>query len=509
MKPKGIVYLVGAGPGDVGLLTLRGAELLRRAEVVIFDALANPELLRLAPAGAELIFGGKHAKDHTLTQEQINGLLVAKAQVGKIVVRLKGGDPTVFGRAGEEAEALAAARIPFEIVPGVSSFVAAPTYAGIPVTHRDHSSKLSILTGHEDPTKPEATIDWSQVAKEPGTKVIMMATARIGQIASELIAGGLKDSTPIAVISAGTTGRQQTVAATLKSIGAEVGAANLQPPSLAVIGEVVKLASKLNWFEKRPLAGQRIVVTRAREQAGEFVNALHDAGADVITLPVIRVEPPSDKDALKDVLLDLGTYDWLVFTSANGVNEFFRYFLAGFEDLRAIGNVRIAAVGPGTAARLKELHLRVDVMPETSLGVKIAEAISKFEDVENLKICLLRAEKANPDLPHALNELRAIVDDVPVYRTVAEAEDRTGAGARLLNDGADWITFTSASTVERFHERFDLPKLVAKFPGLKLASIGPETSKALAAVNLKPTVEAKPHTSEGLLKAIEKASARG
>ncbi len=504
MKSKGTVYLVGAGPGDMGLLTLRGAELLRRADVVIYDALANPELLRLAPAGAEIIFGGKHAKDHTLTQDQINSLLITNAKAGKKVVRLKGGDPTVFGRAGEEAEALASAKIPFEIVPGVSSFVAAPTYAGIPVTHRDHSSKLSIITGHEDPAKSGASIDWTQVAKEPGTKVVMMATARIGQIAEQLIAGGLAARTPIALISSGTTGKQRTVIGTLKSIGNEAAAANLQPPSLAVIGDVVQLAEKLNWAEQRPLTGQRVVVTRTREQAGEFIAALSELGADVISLPVIRIEPPTDKDPLKDVLLELGTYDWLVFTSANGVTEFFRYFFAGFEDLRALGNIRIAAVGPGTAARLRELHLRVDVVPEESLGVKVAAAINKFEDVENLKVCLLRAERANPDLADALNKLRAIVDDVAVYRTEPETEDITGAGARLLTEGAEWITLTSASTVENFHQRFDLPGLVARFPQLKIATIGPETTKALTALGLKPTTEAKPHTTEGLLKAIEK-----
>lgn len=502
MKLQGIVYLVGAGPGDVGLLTLRGAELLRRAEVVIYDALVNPELLRLAPAGAELIFGGKHAREHTLTQEAINELLVAKAKAGRRVVRLKGGDPTVFGRAGEEAEALAAAGIPFEIVPGVSSFVAAPTYAGIPVTHREHSSKLSIITGHEDPAKSTATIDWHVVAQEPGTKVVMMGTERMGQIAEQLIAGGMNPETPVAMIRWGTTGRQQTVEGTLRTIGAVAAQAQLQPPTVAIIGDVVKLRTKLNWFEKRPLFGQRMVITRAREQAADLVQALQELGADVVTLPVIKMVPPTNLDALKDVFLELGTYDWLVFTSANGVNAFFRYFFAGFEDLRAIGNVRLAAVGPGTAARLKELHLRVDVMPEEALGVKIASAINQFENVENLNVCLLRAEDANPDLPAALNELRAIVDDIAVYKTVAETEDVTGAGARLLAEGADWITFTSASTVVKFHERFDLPKLSAKFPQLKLASIGPETTKALAALGLKPTVEAKPHTTEGLLKAL-------
>jgi uroporphyrinogen III methyltransferase/synthase len=506
MKARGIVYLVGAGPGDVGLLTLRGAELLRRAEVVIYDALANPELLQLAPPGAELIFGGKHAKNHPLTQDEINALLVAKAREGKCVVRLKGGDPTIFGRAGEEGEALAAAKIPFEIVPGVSSFVAAPTYAGIPVTHREHSSRLSILTGHEDPGKAAATIDWGLVAKEPGTKVVMMGTAQVGRIAEQLIAGGMTPETPVAMIRWGTTGQQHSITGTLRDIGAVAAKANLQPPTVAVIGEVVALRAKLNWYETRPLFGQRVVVTRAREQAAEFVAALQERGADVQTIPVIKIAPPTNLEDLKDVMLDLGSYDWLVFTSANGVSEFFRYFLAGFDDLRAIGNVRIAAVGPGTAARLKELHLRVDVMPEEALGVKIAKAMSQHEDLENLKVCLLRAEQANADLPEALNELRAIVDDVAVYRTVAETDDRTGAGARLLAEGADWITFTSGSTVEKFHERFDLPKLAARFPHLKLATIGPETTKALTALGLQPAVEAKPHTTDGLLKALEAAA---
>lgn len=508
MKSRSTVYLVGAGPGDIGLLTLRGAELLRRAEVVVYDALVNRELLRLAPAGAELIFAGKHAKDHTLTQDEIHALLIAKARAGKCVVRLKGGDPTIFGRAGEEAEALTAAGLEFEIVPGVSSFVAAPTYAGIPVTHREHSSKLSIITGHEDPTKTEATIDWAQVAKEPGTKVVMMGTARMGQIAAQLIAGGMKPATSVAMIRWGTTGQQKSIVGTLKNIGELAAAANLQAPTVAVIGDVVKLRSKLNWFEDRPWFGIRVVVTRAREQAAEFIAALTDRGADVLTLPVIKIVQPLDREPLKDVLLDLGSYDWFVFTSANGVDEFFRYFFAGFEDLRAIGNVRFAAVGPRTAERLKALHLRVDVMPEQALGVKVAAAMNKFEDVENLKVCLLRAENANPDLPAALNDLRAIVDDVPVYRTVAETDDLTGAGARLLAEGADWVTFTSGSTVEKFHERFDLPKLTAKFPHLKLASIGPETTKALTALGLKPTVEAKAHTTEGLLKAMDAANKR-
>jgi len=503
MKRKGMVSLVGAGPGDVGLLTLRGAELLRAAEVVIYDALVNPELLHLAPAGAELVFAGKHAGDRSLTQAQINELLLTQGRAGKRVVRLKGGDPTIFGRAGEEAEVLRAAGVPFEIVPGVSSFVAAPTYAGIPVTHREHSSQLTILTGHEDPAKGEGAIDWRRVAREPGTKVVMMATARIGEIAAQLAAGGLPATTPVALIHWGTTGRQRTVVGTLADIGERAAAAALPPPTVAVIGEVVGLRDRLNWFEARPWFGQRVVVTRARAQAGPFIAELTARGAEVLTLPVIKLAPPVNKQPLQDVFADLGSYDWLVFTSVNGVDEFFRYFFQVFGDVRALGNVRLAAVGPRTAERLAALHLRVDAQPDEALGKQVAAAMREFEDLENLKICLLRAEAANDDLPAALNDLRAIVDDVPVYRTVAETADVTGAGARLLAGGADWITFTSGSTVEKFHERFDLPALVKKFPTLKLASIGPETTKAITALSLAPAVEAKVHTTEGLLAAMD------
>src|SRR3989449_10790048 len=268
MKSNGIVYLVGAGPGDAGLLTLRGAELLSRAEVVVYDALVNSELLRLAPKSAEIIYGGKRAKQHAIPQDQLNQLLIAKAREGKTVVRLKGGDPYVFGRGGEEAEQLADARVPFEVVPGVSSFVAVPNYAGVPLTHRDFCSKLTLITGHEDPAKEASTIDWVQVAKSPGTKVIMMGTDRIGQIAETLVANGTPADTPVAMVRWGTTGRQQSIEGTLATIADVAAREKIAPPTVAVIGEVVKLRSKLNWFERRPLFGQRVVVTRTREQIG-------------------------------------------------------------------------------------------------------------------------------------------------------------------------------------------------------------------------------------------------
>jgi uroporphyrinogen III methyltransferase/synthase len=508
MKKSGIVYLVGAGPGDAGLLTLRGAELLRRADMVVYDALVNRDLLRLASPTAEVVFGGRRANETANDREAVLKTLVAHARTGKTVVRLKGGDPYVFGRGGEEAAYFADAGVPFEVVPGVSSFVAVPNYAGVPVTHRDHSSRLTILTGHGDPAEAGATVDWAAEARLPGTKVVMMGTERIGQIAEMLIANGMSPETPVALTRWGTTGRQQSLAGTLATIGALIAKTSFTPPSVAVIGDVVKLRSKLNWFEQRPLFGQRIVVTRAREQAGAFAKQLSDLGADVLEIPVIKTAPPSNHGDIVDALLELNAYDWLVFTSPNGVTAFFDMFFKRFQDMRDIGGVRIAAVGPATAAKLRELHLQVDLMPEEALGVKIAKAFAKFESMENLRVCLLRAEVANPDLPKALEALGAIVDDVAVYRTVAETEDPTGAGQVLQETGADWITFTSGSTVEHFHARFNLPELLKKFPKSKLATIGPETTKALQALGLKPAVEAKEHATEGLVESLLKAAKR-
>ncbi len=506
MKFKGTVYLVGAGPGDAGLLTLRGAELLARADVVVYDALVNAELLRLAPASAEIIYGGKRAKDHALSQKELNQLLIAKARDGKTVVRLKGGDPYVFGRGGEEAEQLADAGVPFEVVPGVSSFVAVPSYAGVPLTHRGLSSRLTLVTGHEDPAKEDSTIDWPQVAKTPGTKVIMMGTDRIGHIAQTLVGHGMDPVTPVALVRWGTTGRQQSIQGTLATIGEVAARTKIGPPTVAVIGDVVNLRSKLNWFERRPLFGQRVVVTRTREQAAELSRRLLDLGAEVLEVPTIKIEPPTRREDIVDALLELNSYDWLVFTSPNGVATFFEYFFRQFHDLRDIGGCRIAAVGPATAKKLRELHLQVDLMPDEALASSIAESFAKYESIENLKICLLRAEVANPELPAALEAIGAIVDDIACYKTVPETEDPSGAAAILLDAGADWVTFTSASTVEHFHARFDLPALTRRFPSLKSASIGPETSKALAAVGLKPTVEAPVHTVDGLVQALAKTA---
>jgi uroporphyrinogen III methyltransferase / synthase len=496
VKSKGAVYLVGAGPGDAGLLTLRGAELIRRADVVVYDLLVNPALLRLARADAEIISRGKRTD---FSQEQINQLMIEKAREGKIVVRLKGGDPYIFGRGGEEAEALAAAKISFEVVPGVSSIVAAPNYAGIPLTHRDFCSSFTVFTGHENPADEKASLHYDQIAKIPGTKVVLMGTDKLDEWTKSLVTHGMSPETPVAIIQWGTLGKQKSVSGTLATIAKRAAEKRISPPAITIVGDVVKLRGKLNWFENLPLFGKRIVVTRSHGQAAKFSQKLSELGAEVLEIPAVKGVAPDDKQGLIDALLSLNSYDWLVFTSVNGVTTFFDLFFKRFQDLRDIGGTKIAAVGPATAAKLRELHLQVDLMPEEFIGRKIAEAFAKHSSVENLKICLLRAEKANPDLPRALEEMGAIVDDIAIYKTVAETDNFSGAAESFLERGADWLVFTSGSTVEFFHARFDLPKLLKKFPQLKLASIGPETSKAISVLGLKPALEAGEHTTDGLI----------
>jgi uroporphyrinogen III methyltransferase/synthase len=504
MTTPGTVYLVGAGPGDARLMTLRGAELLARADVVVHDALINGDILGMARASAEIINAGKRYGEHGIPQEELNRLLVARARAGQCVVRLKGGDPYVFGRGGEEAQALADAKIHYEVVPGVSSIWAVPNYAGIPITHRDYCSSFTVYTGHQDPDKRD--VDWAQAAKTPGTKIILMGVTRIREISLALVTHGMDAKTPVAMIRWGTTGRQQCIEATLKTIADAVERAGFKPPALTVIGEVVKLRPKLNWFEKLPLFGRRIVVTRASAQAGQLSRQLLERGADVLEIPVIRLEPPAEHRALADALLELNAYDWIIFTSPNGVTTFFQYFFKAFDDMRDIGGVRIAAVGPATAAKLQELHLKVDLMPSEATGAALGDALTGYESIENLKMLLLRAEAAGKELPQKLEKLGAIVDDIACYKTVPETEDRNGAGARLLKDGADWITFASGSAVANFHARFNLNQLLTAHPHIKFASIGPETTKALAALGLKPALEAREHTIAGLVKALEKAA---
>ncbi|MGH7975190.1 MAG: uroporphyrinogen-III C-methyltransferase, partial [Limisphaerales bacterium] len=477
-------------------------ELLRRADVVIYDLLVNPTLLRLAREHVEIISRGKRTE---FSQDQINQLMISKVREGKIVVRLKGGDPYVFGRGGEEAEALAAAKINFEVVPGVSSIVAAPNYAGIPLTHRDFCSSFTVFTGHENPANEKTNLRYEQIAKISGTKIVLMGTEKLDEWTKSLIAHGMSPEMPIAIVESGTLGKQKSVSGTLATIAKLAAEKKISPPALTVLGDVVNLRGKLNWFEKLPLFGKRIIITRARGQMAKFSQKLSELGAEVLEIPAVKSVTPDNKHNFIDALLSLNSYDWLVFTSGNGVTTFFDFFFRRFQDLRDLGGAKIAAVGPVTAAKLRELHLQVDLMPEEFVGRKIAEAFAKHSGIENCKICLLRAENANRDLPDALEEMGAIVDDIGLYKTVAETEDFFGAAENFLERGADWVTFTSGSTVEFFHARFDLPKLLKKFPQMKIASIGPETSKAIRALKLEPAIEAKEHTTDGLLAALLKA----
>jgi uroporphyrinogen III methyltransferase/synthase len=494
---KGICHLIGAGPGDPGLFTLKGRACLEQADVVVYDYLCNPELLKWAPDSAEKIHVGKKAGAHTLAQEEINALLVEKTLAGKLVARLKGGDPFLFGRGGEEAEALAAAECRFEIVPGVSSAIAGPAYAGIPVTHRAHNTALTIFTGHEDPSKPESNLDLEAIARAPGTKVMLMGVERLGAICGKLQSVGMAAETPVALVRWATTGRQETLIGTLTDIAEKVKAADFKPPAIAVFGEVVGLREKLNWFENLPLFGRRIAVTRTRKQAGELIDRLRALGADAFELSTIRIEPPKNKREFYELVSEAHAYDWLVFTSPNGVDAFFTAFYEIFRDARDIGGVRIAAIGPATAGRVRHYRLQVDVQPEKYVAEAIIEALQKEVSVENVKFLLARAEGAREVLADELTRLGAIVDEAVAYRTVPETDDASGGIKRFREQGADWITFTSSSTAENFAAlKLPLPT------NLQTASIGPVTSATMRKLGLDVDVEAEQHDIPGLVEAI-------
>jgi uroporphyrinogen III methyltransferase/synthase len=496
-KKVGRCYLVGAGPGDLGLVTLRAREVIERADVVVYDHLCSPEMLQWAPEAVEIIYAGKQAGAHTLKQDEINQLLVDKARDGKQVVRLKGGDPFLFGRGGEEAQALAAASISFEVVPGITSAIAAPAYAGIPVTHRGIASHVTFFTGHEDPEKTESSIDFAALAKLGGTQVMLMGVERIEAIAQQMMTHGVRPDLPVALVRWGTTGRQKIVRGTLQNIAQRVAEEDFAPPAVAVFGEVVSLGKELQWHDERPLSGKRIVVTRTRKQASALSDELRNLGAEVIELPTIRIEPPGDLRAFAELVQDAHAYDWIVFTSPNGVTAFFEMFYKLFDDARDVGGARIAAIGPATAQRVREFHLKVDLQPEEFVAEAVVREFKKAGDIENLRILVARAEEARDLLPKELRALGAIVDVAFTYRTVPETNDRTAARLRLAAEGADMITFTSSSTVENFLG-LGLP-----WPqGMEVASIGPITSKTARDRGLTVGVEAARHDIPGLIDAI-------
>lgn len=497
----GNVYLVGAGPGDPDLITVKGMKCLKQADVIIYDHLASAKLLKHAKPDAKTIYVGKEQGSHTLPQDEMNKLLVEQAKQGSTVVRLKGGHPFIFGRGGEEAEALAEAKIPFEIVPGITSAIAAPAYAGIPLTHRRYSASVGIVTGHEDPTKPHSTVDWSRLAVGVGTLVILMGVKNLAKITEELISAGRDPKTPVALVQWGTTPQQITVVGTLETIVAQADAAELTPPVAIVVGEVVRLRDTLNWFEKKPLFGKTVVVTRTREQASELVAQLSALGAECLECPTIRVVPPQDWAPLDEAIDRLDTYDWLVLTSVNGVNFFFDRLYERGKDVRAMGNLRTAAIGPATAKRMRDFGLKSDIVPETYRAESIIEAFEN-ESMEGKRVLLPRAKEARPILPVEVRKMGATVDEIAAYET-EQARDNVDVLIKGLEEGSiDIVTFTSSSTVRNFKALFPPERFKSLIKGVMVASIGPITADTARELGFKVDIEAKEYTIPGLCQAI-------
>ena len=444
--PSPIVYLIGAGPGDPGLITVKGRDCLARADVVVYDRLVGSDILAWCRPDAELIYVGKSPDRHTMAQEEINATLVAKAKDGKVVARLKGGDPFVFGRGGEEALELVQHGIPFEVVPGVTSAIAAAAYAGIPVTQRAIATSFCVITGHETPDKDGSQVDWAALAQGADTLVTLMGVGNLAEAAAQLIVYGRPPETPVACVRWGTTERQETVVGTLATIADVVRQAGLQPPVATIVGEVVRLREKLRWFDNRPLFGKRILVTRTREQAGELSALLRERGATVIERPVIKICPPDDFAPLDAALADCGGYDWLVFTSANGVRAVRERLWATGTDIRALAGPRIAAIGPATAREAEAAGLRPDLVPEEYVAECLAEALGAAE-VKGQRILIARAAEAREVLPETLRQLGATVDVVPAYRTIPDADGLAQLTEQLLGKPVDVITFASSSTV--------------------------------------------------------------
>lgn len=514
------VYLVGAGPGDPGLLTVAAAEALRQADVVVYDYLANARLLELCRPEAERIYVGKSAGKHTLTQDQINQVLVDKAgelaqQEGggqRTVVRLKGGDPYVFGRGGEEGEVLHAKGIDFVEIPGITSGIAAPAYAGIPVTHRNFTSSITLITGHEkegSETADEGTarVNYEALAKLNGTLVFYMGVKSLPQITAKLMAGGLANSTPAAVIRWGTHAKQETVTGTLDSIVEVVRQAGITAPAITIVGQVVTLRDTLNWFERRPLFGQTVLVTRTRQQASELGDALGRLGATVLEAPTIELAPPEDWSEIDAALRKLAEYDSIVFTSANGVRAAWGRLREMKLDARAFGGLHVAAIGPSTADALAEIGIVPDVIPEKFVGEELAVALRQAfggtgaEPLSGKRFLLLRADIARPVLREELRKAGAQVDDLPIYRTLRPAGLPEDVVTALRTGQVEWVTFTSASTANNLHDMLpeDLHGVVA---GIKKLSIGPITTAAMEKLGWKPTLEAPQHDIRGMVAAM-------
>ena len=501
----GTVYLVGGGPGDPGLVTLRAAQLLSTATVVAHDRLSPREVLALCADDAEIIDVGKQPDRHPLSQDEINELLVAKAQAGEAVVRFKGGDPFVLARGSEEAQACVAAAIPFEIVPGITSGIAAPAYAGIPVTHRGMAPAFAVVTGHEDPTKSDTQVDYDALARFPGTLLLYMGVGRLEQIAAALVAGGRPDTTPVALVQWGTTSRQRTVTGTLADIEQRRDEAGLTNPAMIVVGDVVALRDEIAWYEQRPLHGVSVLVPRTRQQAGELSERLRALGAEAVEAPTIAIEPAGDPDRLRTAIASLadGAYDWVVFTSTNAVESTWQHIDELGLDARLFAGVRIAAVGSSTADALAVRGLRADVVPERQTSRGLADALLAA-GAKGDRALLPRADLATDTLTSALTEAGWAADDVEAYRTVPSTALPAGVADRVRAGDIDVLAFASSSTARNFVD------LMGELPpaAIKVASIGPATSSTCAELGLRVNAEADPSDIDGLVDAVVRAVSR-
>jgi uroporphyrinogen III methyltransferase/synthase len=492
----GTVYLVGAGPGDPGLLTLRAAELLARADVLVYDALVSAEILERA-GDARRVYVGKRGGEHTRTQDEINRLLVELAGEHRTVVRLKGGDPFVFGRGGEEALVLREAGVPFEVVPGITSGVAGPAYAGIPVTQRGTAASVALVTGHEDPLKDDTDLDWAHLARGVGTLVFYMGVGKMADNFRRLVEGGRPPHTPAAAVEWGTYPRQRTITGTLETLPALVREAGIGAPSVVVVGEVVALRERLAWYDRRPLSGRRVVVTRARAQASGLAAELRALGAEVMEFPTIRIEPSPDAGALRRAAAGVGAFDWVVFTSVNGVEHFWGALDAEGLDARALAGVRVCALGPATAAELLRRGVRADLVPDEYVAEATVEALAAAAELRGARVLLPRAEVARAVLPDSLRDRGAEVVEVAAYRTVQDGAGVDEVRRRLAEGGVDLLTFTASSTATNF-----AALVGTDTGGARVASIGPITSATLRGLGMEVDVEAAEYTIPGLLAAI-------
>ena len=494
----GKVYIIGAGPGDEGLLTVKGLQCLKLADVVIYDYLVNPVMLENSPQDCLKVYAGKKAGDHTMKQDLINEEIVKHALEGKTVVRLKGGDPFIFGRGGEEALALVQNNIPFEIIPGITSGIAAAAYAGIPATHRDCGSTLTLITGHESADKPQTDIDWEALARLKGTLIFYMGVKNIGNISSRLIGFGKAPETPVALIRLGTTYQQETIVGNLSDIEAKATEANFQPPALILVGEVVNYREQLQWFEKMPLFGKRILVTRSRTQASNLSKQLRELGADVVELPTIDIIPVKDLSNLDASIQQISRYDWLIFTSTNGVGIFMDHLLSNGKDGRSIAGCKIAVVGEETASELKKYGLLPDLKPLKFTTDSLIDAFSEIGELKSSKILMPTSEIANTKLPEFLKSQGAEVEVIGVYQNVLPTYDKKYISI-LFSKSFDAVTFTSSSTVSNLVKLMKEHQLEQQLADLKGISIGPMTSSTARQLGVTIEKEADPHTIKGLI----------